>query len=192
MRRQNAVRVSQDRAGADPGELSPILDRDAGEMAADVDQDSVSLALPVQRGAPRAKRDPDAASPPVVERRRDVIGVAGHHHDLGKEAIGARVRGVADQVERAGEDPTSPEKSLEVAAKWLGGACGDPVGGAVGTRAGALGGGHASSHPGRIAQNRAMPGATPISTSSGTSEAIAVDSSAWSSSSPPTVRDFNP
>ena len=55
----------------------------------------------------------------VVEDARDLGGVARGDDDLGKAAVGARVGGVADDVDRAREDPVGAKQALEVAAQRL-------------------------------------------------------------------------
>ena len=47
-RRQHAVGEAQQRAGPHPRAAALVLDPHAGEVAADVDEDAVALALPVE------------------------------------------------------------------------------------------------------------------------------------------------
>ncbi len=106
-------------AGLDPGERPVLLDRDAAEVAADVDEDAVALALAVEAGAAGAEGDRDAFLPPVGEDLGDVGGLAGHHHRLREEPVGAGVGGVLDEVAGLGEDAVGAEQRLELAAQGL-------------------------------------------------------------------------
>ena len=139
VRGEDAVGVAEDRARLDPGSGAVLLDRDAAEVAAHVDEDAVALALAVEAGAAGAEGDRDPLLAAVGEDLGDVVGVAGHHHGLREEPVGAGVGGVADDVAGAGEDAVGAEQRLELAAQRLGGAGGERVGGAVGRRLGARG-----------------------------------------------------
>ena len=61
-----------------------LLDLHAGEVAADVDQDPVALALAVQAGSPRAERHRDALLAAEAEHLRDIAGVTGLTTAFGK------------------------------------------------------------------------------------------------------------
>src|SRR5690349_21381432 len=113
-----------------------------------------------------AEGDWDVVAAPVVEHLGDVGGVAGHHHGLREEPVGAGVGGVTDEVAGADEDAVGAEQTLEIAAQRLGRTPGQRVGGAVG----------------RSHQKRDMPGATGTSTSSGCEEAKARSSAPRTSS----------
>ncbi len=73
VRGEDAVGVAEQGAGLDPGGLPPVLDRDAAEVAAHVDEDAVALALAVEAGAAAAEDDGDGAAPAVVEDLGDVV-----------------------------------------------------------------------------------------------------------------------
>ena len=95
VRGEDAVGVAEDGAGLDPRQRPVVLDRDAAEVAADVDQDAVALALAVEAGAAGAEGDRDPLLAAVGEDLGDVAGVARHHHRLREEPVGAGVGGVA-------------------------------------------------------------------------------------------------
>ncbi len=135
VRGEDAVGVAEHGARLDPGQGAVLLDRDAAEVPADVDEDAVALALAVEAGATGAEGDRDPLLAPVGEDLGDVAGVAGHDHRPREEPVGAGVGGVADDVAGAGEDPVGAEQRLEVAAQRLRDAGGDLVGSAIRRRA---------------------------------------------------------
>ncbi len=149
--------MAEDRAAADPRPRPVLLDRDAAEVAADVDQDAVGLPLPVEAGAAAAEDDRDAALAAEGEDLGDVIGVVRHHHRPRQQPVGAGVGGVADDVAGPREDAVGAEQRLQLAPQRLRDAAGQRVGGGVDR-------GH---------QNKDIPGATGTSTSSGSEEASA-------------------
>ena len=144
MRGEDAIGVAEHGSGLDPGEgradLSPALtrnaglDRDAAEVAAHVDEDAVALALAVEAGAAGAEGDRDPVLAAVGEDLGDVGGVAGHHHRLREEPVGAGVGGVLDEVAGLGQHALVAEQPFELAAQRLRHAAGERVGGAVGRR----------------------------------------------------------
>ena len=91
-----------------------VLDRDPAEVAADIDQDPVALALAVEAGAAGAEGDRDRVTAPVLEQLRDVVGVASHHHGLRDQPVGAGVGGVADQVGGPRRAPGRPRPGRRV------------------------------------------------------------------------------
>ena len=117
--------------------------------------------LPVEAGAAGAERRP--ACPLARERHQpcDVAGVARHRHRLGDQAVRARVRGVADQVRRAGVSTRSaPSSADELRAQRLGRARRNPVRRAGRVRGSARARVRAmSARAGPLAQSH-MPGAT--------------------------------
>ena len=119
VRGEHAVGVAEHRARLDPRQRAVLLDRDAAEVAAHVDQDAVALALAVEAGAAGAEGDRDARPPAVGEDLGDVPGVVRHHHRLREEAVGAGVGGVADDVAGTGEHAVGAEQLLELAAQRL-------------------------------------------------------------------------
>ena len=140
VRGEDAVGVAEHGAGLDPGYRAVLLDRDAGEVAAHVDEDAVALALAVEAGAAGAEGDRDPLLATVGEDLGDVAGLARHHHRLGEEPVGAGVGGVADDVGGAGQQPAGAEQRFQLAAQGLGDAGGDLVGSAIGCRLVDLGG----------------------------------------------------
>jgi hypothetical protein len=107
--RQDAVGVAEHGARAHPGEGSLPLDRDPGEVTAHVDEDPVGLPLAVEAGAAGPKHDRHLAIAPVGDHLGDVRRVAGNHHRPGEQAIGARVRGVLDEVDCPREHPVAAQ-----------------------------------------------------------------------------------
>ena len=61
VRGEDAVDVAEHRPGLDPRAGAAVLDRDAAEVAADVDQDAVGLPLAVEAGAAARGRRPGCA-----------------------------------------------------------------------------------------------------------------------------------
>ncbi len=131
---EDAVGVTEHGAGLDPGERAALLHRDAAEVAAHVDQDAIALALAIEAGAAGAEGDRDARATAVGEDLGDVLGIAGHHHRLREESVGAGVGGVADDVAGAAEYAVGAEQGLQLAAQWLRHPGGDLIGRAVGGR----------------------------------------------------------
>ena len=193
---EDAVGVAEDRPRLHPRPGAVVLDPDAAEVLADVDEDAVALALAVEAGAAGAEGDGDVAFLAEAQDPGDVVGVAGLDHRAREAAVGAGVGGVGDEVAGAVEDAVGTEQPLEFAAQRLGDAGGDPVRSAIGdrlarrrqNRAGALQQSHgvsAAQSPNRGSfvllwrtkeprhQKRDMPGATGTSTSSGCEEARA-------------------
>ena len=72
VRREHAVDVAEDRAGADPDRGAVLEHGEAAEVAAHVDQDAVGLALAVEAGAAGAEGDRDALRAAEGEDRGDV------------------------------------------------------------------------------------------------------------------------
>ena len=81
------------------------------EVPADVDQDPVALALAVQARAAAAEGHRDPLLAAEGEHLRDVVGVARLHDRLREQPVGARVGGVADQVDRRGSSTRSAPSS---------------------------------------------------------------------------------
>ncbi len=124
---KHAVDVAEDVAGADAHALAVVEHRDPAEVAANVDEDPVGLALAVEAGAARAEGHGRAGPPAVGEDLGDVVGVAGHHDHLRKQPVRARVGRVADDVARAGEQPIGAEQLGQLAAQLYRGSGGDPA-----------------------------------------------------------------
>ncbi len=122
-----AVDVAEDVAGTDANALAVVEHRDPAEVAANVDEDPVGLALAVEAGAARAEGHGRAGPPPVCEDLGDVVGVTGHHDHLGEQPVGARVGRVADDVARPGEEPIRPQQLGQLAAQLDRGSGGDPA-----------------------------------------------------------------
>jgi hypothetical protein len=119
---------------------SAVLDLHAGEVAADVDEDPVALALAVQARPPRAQRHRNALLAAEAEHLRDIPGVTRLHHGLREEAVGAGVGGVADQVQRPAADAIDPEERLQLGEEGQRRPRRDPIGGGAGVRVRRLGG----------------------------------------------------
>ena len=125
---QDAVRVAQNGAGPDlhAGGVA-IQDLNASPVAADVHQDAGSLPLSVEARPPRTEGDGDAVLAAVCDDARRACGVPRLDYHLRDQAVGARVRGVANEVGGAGEDGAFADQPGEVGAKRLGSALRDPV-----------------------------------------------------------------
>ena len=87
-----------------------VLDADPAPVAADVDQDRVGLALAVEAGAAGAEGPATPELGGAAQELGHVADVARDGHRLRDQAVGARVGGVADQVQRPGEDPVGAER----------------------------------------------------------------------------------
>ena len=70
----------------------------------------------------------------VGEHLGHLARIAGHHHRLREEPVGAGVGGVADEVAGAPEDAVGAEQRLQLTAQRLRRPGGDPIGRAVGGR----------------------------------------------------------
>jgi hypothetical protein len=123
--------VAEHGAGLDPGDGAVLLDRDAAEVAAHVDQDAVALALAVEAGAAGAEGDGDALLASVGKGLSDVAGIVGHHDRPREQPVGAGVGGVADDVGGAGEQAVGAEQRFELTPQWLRHPGGDLVRSAV-------------------------------------------------------------
>ena len=128
VRGEDAVDVAEDRAGADPRRGAVLEHLDRAEVAADVDQDAVGLALAVEAGAAGAEGDRDAALAAEGEHLGDVASSFAITTASREEAVGAGVGGVADQVGGAAEDAVGAEQRLQLAAQRLGDPGGERVG----------------------------------------------------------------
>src|SRR5207249_6211108 len=96
------------------------------------DEDAVALRLAVEARTPRTEDDRHARTPCVRKQVGDLARFAGEHHRLWKEAIRARVRCVANEVESAGKDPVLAEQLDQLPAQRLRCAARDAVGRAIG------------------------------------------------------------
>ena len=128
---EDAVGVAEHGPGLDAGAGAVVLDRDAAEVAAHVDENAIALALPVEAGAAGSEGDRDPLLAAVGEDPGDVAGFLRHHHRAREEPVGAGVGGVLDDVAGAAEHPVGAEQRLQLAAQRLGDAGGDLVGGPV-------------------------------------------------------------
>ena len=137
--RQREIGAVEDRAG--PGAQPPpaILDRDAGPIAAHVDQDAVALGLAAQARARGAEGDGFTALPRIREDLAHVVDAAGDHHGLGKQAVRAGVGREADQVDCPRQHALGTDQGAEVRGERVGGAAREPVGGTVALRCVGLG-----------------------------------------------------
>ena len=138
-RRQREIGAVEDRAG--PGAQPPpaILDRDAGPIAAHVDQDAVALGLAAQARARGAEGDGFMPLPRVSEDLAHVVDAAGDHDGLGKQAVRACVGREADEVDCARQHALGTDQGAEVRGERFGGAAREPVGGTVALRRVGLG-----------------------------------------------------
>ncbi len=116
---EHLVGVTEHDAGLDPRPRPVLLDRDAAEVAAHVDQDAVALTLAVEAGAAGAENDRDLVGAAVGKDLGDVVGVVRHHHRLRQQAVGAGVGGVADDVAGPAEHAIGAEQRFELAAQRL-------------------------------------------------------------------------
>ncbi|RPK35251.1 hypothetical protein EES37_29190 [Streptomyces sp. ADI91-18] len=119
-------------AGPDPGAAAVLQHLDAGPVAADVDQDVLSLGLSAQRGSGGPEDDLAPAAVGVREDRGDVVDVLGDHHDLGNEPVRGGVGGVADQVGDLPQHLLGAQQRRQLLAQHPGGAGGQPLGHPVG------------------------------------------------------------
>ncbi len=130
-------------ARPDPGPPALLQHLDPGPVAAYVDQDVLSLGLAVERGPGGAEDHLALSAVGVGEDRGDVVEVLGDHHDLGHEAVGGGVGGVADQVGDLPQHLLGAQQLGQLGAQRLRGAGGpvpgDPVGGGAADTAGAQG-----------------------------------------------------
>ncbi len=130
-------------AGPDPGPPALLQHLDPGPVAAYVDQDVLALGLAVERGPGGAEDDLALPAVGVREHRRNVVDVLGDHHDLGDEAVGGGVGGVADQVGDLPQHLLGAEQLGQLGAQRLGRAAGpvpgEPVAGGAADAAGAQG-----------------------------------------------------
>ena len=117
--RQDPVGVAQDGAGLHPHAGALVEHLHPAPVPPDVDQDSVALRLPVQAGSSGAEGDRHALHAARGEDLRDVVRVARHHDRLREQPVGARVGGVADQVDDPGEDPIRSQQLDQLAAQRL-------------------------------------------------------------------------
>ncbi len=134
---EHAVDVSEDDPRLGPHARALVLHAGALEVAADVDQDAVGLGLAVEARAAGAEHERGAAAARQREHRLHVGEVARDRHRLRDRAVGARVGGVADEVERPRGRPRpgrAPRSSSPRSGSGV--PCGDPVGRAVGAAAG--------------------------------------------------------
>src|SRR6185369_12925062 len=108
-----------------------LLDPNAAEVLADVDEDAVALALAVETGAAGAEGDGDIAVAAKAEHLGDVVGTARLDHGPREEPVGAGVGGVGDEVTDTVQDAIVAEQLLELAAQRLIHAAGERVGRAI-------------------------------------------------------------
>ena len=157
-------------------------------VTADVDEHRVGLGLAVERGAAGTERDRHRALARERQQPGHVGDVVGHRHRLGDQAVRARVRGVADQVQRAGQHLVGAERLDELRAQRLGRPGRNPVRRPVGRRLGGRG-----RRDCRERYSSHIPGATCACTSLGPSwTAIAPRSASVSSSRPSASTDGTP
>ena len=152
---QQAVGVAEDDAGLDASRAPSSSIRTRRQWRRTSTRIESVWLWPLRLVPPARKMTGAPSSVAAAQQLADVLDVAGDGHRLGDQAVGAGVRGVADQVERPGEDPVGAERGDQSGAQRLGRARRDPVGRPVGRRAGRLGddrgridrgGGHYSSH----------------------------------------------
>ena len=140
MRGEHPVRVAEHGAGPEPRDPPLVLDRDRGEVAADVDEDPFTLRLAVEAGAGGAKGQRHAGSLRERDQLGDIVRVGGENDSLGKDAVGARVGGVADQVDYAREHAILAEQLDQPAAERLRRTAGELAGDSIRRRLVATGG----------------------------------------------------
>ena len=129
---ERAVDVPEHRAGARPDTPAAIEDLDAGEVAADVDEDAGALRLAVEARPGGAEGERDALPAGEAEELRDLAGVAGGDDGPRDHPVRARIRGVADEVDRPAQDPVLAEECRERAVKRAVGSGGELVRNPVG------------------------------------------------------------
>ena len=190
MAREQLVGEPEQRSAGEPHARAVVFDAHAREPAAHVDHDRVGLRLAVEARAAAAEVHGEAVLARVGDRLADVVCVVRHHDDGGDQAVGARVGGVADEVDRAVQHALSAEQRLQLAAQRLRRAGGERIGRAVGEGWA----GRPGDPPGVGRQQRrvrrqasAIPGATSTCTSRGPSLAKASPSAPCSSSRPSTL-----
>ena len=127
VRGEHPVGVAEQRAGLHPGPGATVLDADAVEVAPDVDEDPGALPLSVQARPPASQRHGDPDSAPIAEDRGYLGCITGPDHRLREHAVGACVRGIADQVDSAAEDAVGAQQLDQLGAQRLGGALGELV-----------------------------------------------------------------
>ncbi len=140
---QRGVGPQHGGAGPDAGPPALLQHLDTGPVAAYVDQDVLALGLAVQRGPGGAEDDLALPAVGVGEDRGDVVDVLGDHHDLGHEAVGGGVGGVAHQVGDLPQDLLGAQQLGQLGAQGFrcagGPVRGDPVGGGAAEAARAQG-----------------------------------------------------
>ncbi len=195
MAREQPVGEAEQRARPEPCAGAAVFDLHAREPAAHVDHDPVGLRLPVEARAAAAEVDREVVLLCVGDRLADILGVVRDHDDGRQQAIGARVGGVCDEVDRAVQHALGAKQRGQACAQRWCGSGGERIGRAVGEG----GTGRTADAP-RVGgeqrrarrQASAIPGATSICTSRGPSLPSASPSAPCSSSRPPTLTPGTP
>ena len=96
------------------------LDFHARPVTPHVDQNAVTLRLTRQARAGSAERDAFVSLARKGENLANVFRVLRDDDDFGKQTIGTRVSGVADEVDGSCKNPVEPKQCHQIASKRFG------------------------------------------------------------------------
>ena len=120
VRNESRIAARQDRAGPRAQTPSLRLDFHARPVTPHVDQNAVTLRLTRQARAGSAECHAFVSLARKGENLANVFGVLRDDDDLGKQTVGTRVGGVADEVDGSCKNPVGPEQCNQIASKRFG------------------------------------------------------------------------